>query len=171
MVELGKPDFQKLVNTDNNELRIAFKIRGEHLHCKGSKRQRVCLATQLLSHTVAKAYAYLFRNKDENADVKHDCIKLFNDYFDVMNSNTPFAKIKLRCGFGVHHDEQMRVLSQMETFLDTFQVKTKDAPQPWQHGVRCSIKATRALFSDLIENKEFNPNGDLKFIMTHKVCV
>ncbi len=55
-VSLDKSDFEKLLDNDNNELQIAFKVTSElHLNCTGSARQRVRTAAQLLSHTVAKA--------------------------------------------------------------------------------------------------------------------
>ena len=46
--------------------------------------------------------------------------------------------------------------------------KGKD-PQPWQFGIKASIKSTRAIYHDLIENRDNNPDGELRFILTSRL--
>ena len=110
MVSLGADNFEKLMAIDSNELRLCFKLRSDHLKCEGIKRQRVRLATQLLSHTVAKAFLYLFDGIE--AKTQHDAILLFNDFFDVCNSRRMNDKAApLRSGFGINLAHQLYVCS------------------------------------------------------------
>ena len=86
-----------------------------------------------------------------------------------MRSFFYFYFTYFRCGFGVHIEEQMKALDNMEKFLDDFRVKGKLSPQPWQDGVRISIKSTKSLYKDLILDKNVNHDGSLKYILTHRL--
>ena len=46
---LGKSDFERLLFLDHEELKLCPKLTPLHVNAIGSLRQRVCLATQLLS--------------------------------------------------------------------------------------------------------------------------
>ena len=56
---LGKKDFIKLLHQDCGVYRLCPKLENRHIEAKGSERQIVRLATQLLSDTVAKAMKFL----------------------------------------------------------------------------------------------------------------
>ncbi len=55
-----RKDLVDLFEKDSGELKMVFKITPLNVTCSGSERQRVYLATQLLSQTVAKSFDYLF---------------------------------------------------------------------------------------------------------------
>ncbi len=83
-VTLEKEDFEQILAAGNGELRIIKgKLPRDHLDCKGSTRQQVFLATQLLSQT-AKAITFLF---GQSKAKKAQTIQTMNDWLDVMNAS------------------------------------------------------------------------------------
>ena len=78
-----------------------------------------------------------------------------------MNSRMLFGPNKLSCAMGRSPDDQLAVLNRMEDFLKSFSLFDKDGglktdQLPWQHGILCSIRATKKLHSDLVVNGEFS---------------
>ena len=57
----------------------------------------------------------------------------------------------------------------MEKFLENFKVKTKEAPQPWQLGIKTAINSLRDLYTDTIGNEEYNFDGHFSFMMTSRL--
>ena len=79
---LFKSDFNKLLDANSDVYKTLFKLSPNHLDLVGHQKQRVRLATQLLSHSVAKAFlhqSHLF-SSERDAKAKHDTVKLFNDW-------------------------------------------------------------------------------------------
>ena len=92
--------------------------------------------------------------------------------FDVMNSRIKNHPNPMLCGLGtgINSLDQMKVLDQMESFLQNFDIfdttingGLKKSPMPWQTGLMCSIYSTRALHQDLVVN------GDYKYILTARL--
>ena len=90
--------------------------------------------------------------------------------FDVMNSRTKHHQNKLSCALGgPNTDDQLDVLDKMLEFLNNFRVlhsttgKIRIARMPWEHGMICSINATKGLYQDLVVN------GPFEFLMTAKL--
>merc|ERR1719300_2018872 len=79
---LAKPHLQTALENDSSptEFRKAYKIKKEHLECKGNERQRVYLATQLLSSSVSS----LMRQSGMHSQA--NLLQIFDDFFDVFNS-------------------------------------------------------------------------------------
>ena len=84
---LGKTDFLYLLNFDSNTLKFCPKLTIEHIKVKGSNRQRVRLATQLLSESVAKAFSHNFGSLYQP---KADVISIIDRWFDGMNSRKKY---------------------------------------------------------------------------------
>ena len=87
-----------------------------------------------------------------------------------MNSRTKFSQNALACALGgVNTEDQLNILDNMHDFLQKFRVlhsttgKIRTAKLPWEHGMLCSIKATKALYQDLVVN------GPFEFLMTAKL--
>ena len=79
---LFKSDFKKLLGENSDVYKTLFKLTPNHIDLVGHQKQRVRLATQLLSHSVAKSFlhqSHLFGN-ERDAKAKHDAVKLFNDW-------------------------------------------------------------------------------------------
>ena len=144
---------------------MLFKLTPEHLYCKGSARQRVSLATQVLSHTCANAFMQL---GVKDSEAKYNACKTFNDFFDVMNSGSKHNQNRLMCGLG--HPEttkdQFKALRAMEILLEKFKIngqKETSPDLPWVFGMKMSIKSIRGLYTDLVKN------GSFSYLLTKRV--
>ena len=174
LVPLVKKDFEDVVakNRGGSDLKTAFNLTRAHIDAKGSQRQRVRIAVQTLSNTVAQSLLQ-FGPETNEYKAKHKAVKLINDWFDTMNSRMMNDKKPLSCGMSpdVHGDEQLRILDKMEEFLHKFHVmdtekkgyKPKTAWQPWQYGIRCSIRATKAFYDQMVIR------GPFRFLLTAKL--
>ncbi len=64
--EFGIKEFEALMNAlDQHEISIAPKLSWSHIHVNGQDRQRVRLAAQLWSESVALAFRHLFPGDDK----------------------------------------------------------------------------------------------------------
>ncbi len=153
---LTRSDFIDLMDKDNSEFKMAWKLTPLHVTCTGSERQRVYLAAQLLSRTTARALHYLFGDT-KKAQTK--AIEKINDWFDVLNSRQLFSSNKLSCAFGVHYEDQLHALKEMEELVESIHVIGK-SKQPWQQGIIMGIRSLRSLFSDL------KSQHNISFILT-----
>ena len=173
LVPLVKKDFEDVLakNRGGSELRTVFSLSRAHLDVKGSQRQRVRLAVQTLSNRVAEA---MLEAGPQNLEykAKYTAVKLFNDWFDVMNAKSRNDKNPLSRGMSpeINGAKQLLILDNMEQFLLKFHVmdtaEKQYAPkskQPWQHGFMCSIKATKEIYLQLVVN-----TGTFQFILTAK---
>ena len=70
-------------------------------------RPNVFLATELRSRTASKALTYF---DEEDAAVKSSTILKLNNGFDTLNSRQETADTPLRCGFGIHEEDQTNAL-------------------------------------------------------------
>ena len=114
------------------------------------------LAAQVFSHTVAKAITWM-QPEDKKLKVKSDAIQLFNDWFDVCNSDGRFHSNIYKNRLSEQHIvEQMHILNKMEKFLHEFEVNTPYKNQYWVTGMLCNIHSTRALYRDLVTDGPFN---------------
>ncbi len=143
---LGKSDFESLLLSDSYELKIAFKISDIHIHCKGSARQRVRTAAQLLSLTTAKALTYI---KGDSFKTQSEAIQTVNNWFDVMNANKVKDKKKLACGFGIHYEDQLHALDKMEDMVNSMKISGASSLLPFQKGILMSIKSVKDLLAEM----------------------
>ena len=74
--EIGRSDFQLILEADNKEFRIHHKLTEFHLNLVGPERQRVRPAAQLLSHATASALRCLRADKVIQANF----VDLINDW-------------------------------------------------------------------------------------------
>ena len=167
LVHFTKQDIEQLL--EDNELKCLYKLTPFHLDCKGSERQRVRPAAQVLSHSVSKAIMYGISTEDptyKDRLAKSYAIKLFNDWFDVMNSQAIYDfRNKLKTPLGRDKDvlaEQMDVLNRMEEFLSKFRVMSSGS-QRWDIGILTNIKSTKMLLKDLVIE------GDFDYILTTRL--
>ena len=145
---LDKEDFIDLLRYDKGEIKLCPKLTSLHVNCYGSMRQRVRLATQLLSNTVSKAIIHL---DGDDAEFKSQYVSTFDAYFDTMNSNREYADKPLRCGFGKHEEEQIKALEDMKDLVT--KMRFCDAPKqetkkPFQKGILISINSTLSLWKE-----------------------
>ncbi len=117
--EISSVPVRKLVHqTKKLEISSCHKLISKHIDCEKFQRQNVLLATQLMSNTTACALRRYNICDEPLRFLAADFIKLTNDWFDVMNSRCPNASLHLQCGYGVHLEEQKRVL---ERYIETME--------------------------------------------------
>ena len=98
---LDKQIFKDLMEDKNSrEFKLCPKVSEIHINVRGHERQRVKYATQLLSKSVSDALVYINKEKYEN---QASAIRVFDEFFDVMNSRTMFDKKSGRCGLGEYN--------------------------------------------------------------------
>mgnify|MGYP001452761797 CR=1 FL=1 len=130
LVYWSRRDYEELLQHSTKNLledtNMLFKLTPEHLYCKGSARQRVSLATQVLSHTCANAFMQL---GVKDSEAKYNACKTFNDFFDVMNSGSKHNQNRLMCGLGNPETtkDQFKALRAMEILLDKFKITNYDS--------------------------------------------
>ena len=94
-----KAHFEWLFNKAQDEFRLLEKITPLHLHCVGSDRQRVHLATQLFSETVADAISKFFKGAvpQEWKDVMR-FVRGANDFFVMAKEIAGIIKLQIKGG-------------------------------------------------------------------------
>ena len=78
------------------------------------QRQRVKLATQLLSRTCANAINYLGERKvlkSKNWKETSDFIFLIDEWFDLLNSRNQYGEIGKSNAFGIELEKQVSTLN------------------------------------------------------------
>ena len=87
-----------------------------------------------------------------------------------MNSRLRYHQNSLSSALGGEHTNlQFNVLDRMLLFLDKFAVlhsttgKVRELKLPWEHGLICSIKSTKAIYEDLVVN------GPFEFLLTARL--
>lgn len=76
------------------ELSAYHKLNSEHLICAGQQRQKICLASKLLTHTTETSLLH-YKLLENTANF----IGFINNFFDLMNihnkndNHTPFTTL------------------------------------------------------------------------------
>ncbi|CAB4067118.1 unnamed protein product [Lepeophtheirus salmonis] len=115
LVPLVKTDFEGLSMKDTVESKIVFKLKPLHIYCKGGVRQRVRLAAQVLSNTVAKAFTIHSQIKEERAKEKRSTVGVmkrmiileFGKNCETLVSN-PAVQIEKEYGIYRIEDEEQK---------------------------------------------------------------
>ena len=160
-----KKTLEDIFFEDRAEFQMLWKISERHLNCYGSERQRVFLATQVFSQSVAKV---LRLNGQE--DYAH-FIETFDNFFDVANSTRKEEPVKtLKSGYGGEHTKQQKkVLDDTFTFVKkmrgiTAKGNKKEALFPFQRGIGMICKGIPLLWSEI---KKRYPG--VKYILTARL--
>ena len=173
-VDLKLEHFEKVREDDDGETKILYKLTDEHLYCRtGLKKQRVFLAAQLLSRSVALAFTFGKRKGNIEWEKRARIIQIISDWFDVSNSRQKFGRNEFESGFGVHPTKQLAALEEMENFITNLKIFGRQDVNgeelfdggnryKWNHGILVQIKALRALYFEMVEN------GPLDYLLTHK---
>ena len=133
---LTKEHFYKIMEEDgeDGEFKACHKLTKFHLEVKGQECQRVRLAVQVLSGSVANSFELLgFKNQ---AEIVH----IINNFFDVCDSRTKYDKSlnKYKCGFGVHEEVQCQALQNMIDLMTSLEWRRRGfwskTMKPFQKG-------------------------------------
>ncbi|KAL4152818.1 hypothetical protein QTP88_000651 [Uroleucon formosanum] len=160
---INKQPLEALVSITSTELSVCHKLSNEHLICEGSQRQKVKLATQLISHTTATALKHYepISDKKLNSDTA-EFIELINNWFDLANvshpndNSTPF-----KAPYGLFLEEQNALLDKVYDFIFNMRCINKSNLQLFQKALLMNINGTRKLLNIVQEH-------GLKYLLTSK---
>ena len=134
---LTKQDFLDLLEKDGHEgeLRKMYKISpNSHLEVSGHQRQRVKLATQLFSATVAASFTL-----DGKPD-KAELVQIINDWFDLSDSRTPFHFNQMKRALGCGDQSlQLDTLLKMKKVMENMQVGPQTITRKNRNGSKSSF--------------------------------
>ena len=156
--KISVENVNSLLTTDAGEYRILHKLKPAHLTVKGSERQRVRPAAQILSHSVATAIRLV--QKEERVADFFDTV---NNWFDVLNSRIVVDSLNMKCAFGIREDQQLKAVEKMDCMIQSMKQVGAKSLKPYQKGILVSSRSIVGLFSML--KRDFN----LKYILTSKL--
>ena len=159
--------FEKLLTT---ELNPAPKLSPAHIHVSGQDKQKVFLATQLLSQTTANCISKFFPG-DTTMQEMSQFISDVNTVFDIFNSKTELHKSNpLGNAYGLNKEDQdvaltsfYRTIFGLRVVWDSEQGH-KQAKLPWQDGFLQSINALQVLYDELQRDYD-----DIDCLFTYKL--
>lgn len=164
--QINKEPLEALIKFASSEVTVCHKLSKEHLTCDGPQRQKVKLATQLLSHTTASALKFYkpIADKKLNDDTA-DFIELINNWFDLSNVSYPNSQSKnipFKAPYGTFINEQESLFSEVYETILTIRCNGKNKLQMFQKGILMYINGARHLLNILKEH-------GLNYLLTTKI--
>lgn len=151
--QIKRSCFEKIVNCSISDLTIAHKLTQYHLDVRGSQRQKVRPAVQLLSNSVSKAIKYLgqkgFMSPDDSWEKVSEVVGLFNDWFDLFNSRSKFGGCPEKNAFGIDLEKQYDILRNVSTLIEKIRVGKHKSLVPFQKGILLSNRSLSELYQYL----------------------
>jgi hypothetical protein len=145
---------------DNREHKSCHKLTSRHLDVVGSERMNVRLACETISGSVASAIEVYFPEKKRVAEF----IRLANNFFDIMNSRIKNDSIPWKCSFGLHLEDQTRILDKFYDEVLNMRCIGSNSMLPFQRGILQSITALKMMFGDLR-----NSSLKIRYINTNRL--
>lgn len=161
---INKKPLESLISKTSTELSVCHKLNSEHLTCAGPQRQKVRLASQLLSHTTAIALLH-YRPIEDNKlfEDTANFIELINNWFDLMNVRHPNDKrTPFTTPYGLALEEQDLLLNKMYDTILSMRCTGKFGLQIFQKAILMQINGTKVLLKILQQN-------GLKYMLTCKI--
>jgi hypothetical protein len=163
---IDKSCIEKIIRASTDELKIAHKINDYHLNVRGTERQKVRPAAQLLSNTVAKAVEWCGMEGFLDDMYWHETskfVKLMNDWFDVFNAQIKYAGHPGANAFGVNLEKQLMILKETSEVVSKMIVGNHKSLIPFQKGILLSNNSLTELYQYL--HSEYN----LEYILTYRL--
>jgi len=151
---IDKKCIQKVLAINVKDLKVAFAISQYHLDIKGSERQKVLPAAQLLSNKTACAIEWCGQKRYlENTNWKEtsNFIKLCNNWFDVFNSSNIYDKHESKNAYGIDLQKQNTILYQMTDLMHKIKIGKHTKLLLFQKGIIVSNNSLQQLFIYLKE--------------------
>lgn len=153
---VNKDYFESLLDISTSELTFAHKLTRQHLEVKGSLRQRVRLAAELFSNTVAKAIQYCGKHglmpKNSQWHKAAEIVQLFNDWFDLLNSRFKYNEnCPGRNAFGTDLKSQQELLNKVSEITSTMRIGKHEQLIPFQKGILLTNRSLAEMFDYLRE--------------------
>lgn len=156
---------EDMLNKQQLDLKVAFKLTKEHIYVKPKDKQNVKLAAQFFSNSTANALRFHGEKGLINGNWKDtaDILQLFNNWFDLLNSNVPYTSQAEKNAFGINLETQKKILEEMSTFIEDSRVFGSKTLLPFQHGILLTNKSLIGLFDHL--SKLF----EIQYLLTAKL--
>lgn len=166
---MDKSCFESLLDISTSELSIVHKVSKYHIELKGTERQKVRPAVQLLSNSVSKAVSYCGKSGLMPSELPweqvSDFVQLINRWFDVMNSKTKIrANEPSKNAFGINLKDQKEVLEKTSNVIKTLRVGKHKSLIQFQKGILLSNRSIVELFLYLQKR-----HSDVQYILTTRL--
>lgn len=168
---VDKQILEELVALNSRDLKIAFNLSKAHLDVKGNKRQSVKLAAQVFSLRNAKAIEYCGKQgffSQKNWQVMSDILKLFNDWFDLLNCESKFGKHSGLRAYGVELQKQDIILDKMNEFVRNMRTPNRSTLLPFQKGILLTNQSLKQLLQYMKEQYS-SDTFTVEYIITRRL--
>ena len=145
-VKICKRDFRELLthDADSGEFQRLFKFGQSHLDVTNHEKQRVYLAVQTLSESVANAFTLLGKHKHAKF------IMTVDRWFHVCDSRTKDHEKPFKAALQVtHEEEQLLCLQKMIDMMQCIRFASGHQTKHFQKGVIAGTKSIMALYHEL----------------------
>lgn len=164
--DVNKSCIIELLAASSDDIKIVHKVTDYHLSVRGSERQKVKPAAQLLSATLAKALEWcgsrsLFSNFSWKETSKF--LGLINDWFDTFNSKAKYGSHPGVNAFGTALEAQIQIVNQATEVIANMAVGKHKSLVPFQKGIILSNHSLLELHTYLTE--KYN----ITYIITYRL--
>ena len=144
-VKICKGDFKELLthDADSGEFQRLFKFRQSHLDVTNHEKQRVYLAVQTLSESVANAFTLLGKHKHAKFVLTVD------RWFHVCDSRTRDHEKPFKAALGTHEEEQLQYLDEMIKMMKCIRFVEGHEQKHFQKGIIAATESIMALYQEL----------------------
>ena len=145
-INISKKDFGELLthDADMGEFQRLFKFGKSHLNVTNHEKQRVYLAVQTLSESVANAFTLL--GKDKHAKF----VMTVDRWFHVCDSRTKDHKKPFKAALQeTHEEEQLENLQKMIDMMQCIRFAEGHQTKHFQKGIIAATKSIMALYQEL----------------------
>lgn len=170
-IHVDQKCLEELLTLNERDLKIANKLSRAHLDVKGSKRQNVKLAVQIFSNTNALAIKWCGENGFlvcKEWKYTSEMLKLFNDWFDIFNSNFKYGKCCTSHAYGIDIERQNEIIMNMDEFMKEVRVNIRKTLMHFQKGILLCNKSLQEMFSH-IQQKYSSESFDIKYVFTRRL--
>lgn len=171
-VPIGKNSLVELLTLNKTELKIAHKLSSAHLDVKGTKRQNVKMAAQVFSNTNALALQWCGENNNLLVSLQwkqtSEILKLFNDWFDVFNSNLKYQHNSASHAYGINLEKQDKIINDMNIFIKEMRVGRRKDLLQFQKGILLCNKSLQEMFTYL-QHMYSSEAFDVKYLLTRRL--
>ena len=146
-------------------IRMAPKLTAKHVSLPPFASMRVCLATQVLSHSVAAGITTLCMTGDKlDREAIHTAhfLERFDKLFNTFNSSSLYDAHKLRNAISATSDH-VNFFKDTLTWLGDLKPLGKSSTLPCLQGWKLSINSLLGLWEDL------HVNYNLQFLLTNRL--
>lgn len=166
-IHLTKKILEQVLQYRGDDMTMAYKLTKKHLTVRGTERQRVSMAVQVLSNSVAASIkSFGTKGYIENWETASYVVPLFNDWFDVLNSRKMYGTHKGLHAYGIELEHQNRILREMDQFIKVMRVGTHKSMIPFQRGISLVCNSLPSLFNYL--QNTFG-HDKVQYLMTYRL--